>query len=103
MAKNTGEKLLELGLGAMVLTKEKVEKAVKTLEQKGKIGKTDAKKLIDQLIKKGEGAKKDLDKKMETVVKSVLKSMNLATKKEVDNLKAEIAKLKKSKPSKSKK
>ncbi|MBN1899387.1 MAG: hypothetical protein JW827_11465 [Spirochaetes bacterium] len=89
-----GKKLIELGLGALVLTKEAVKKTVVELEKQGKIGQKEAQKLFNELIKKGEAAKSDLDKKIQKGLENALKKMNLATKKEVDDLKAEITKLK---------
>ncbi|MDD5067115.1 MAG: phasin family protein [bacterium] len=93
--KKTGTTLLQLGLGALVLTKEKIEKAVEQIMEKGNISKSDARSLVNQLVDKGEKAEKELDRKLEKMLAGLMKKLDIPTQKDVNELRAEIEKLKK--------
>lgn len=93
--KNEAEKLLQLGLGAAMITKEAVEEAVNSLVKKGKIGKEDAKKVLADLSKKGKDAQSEISKSMDSAFKSMLKKLDIPTRDEVEELRKEIDKLKK--------
>ena len=93
--KNIAEKILELGIGTVVFTKEKVEQAIKTLEKKGEIGKKEAEKLIKELTRKGKEVKKEFQQKVEEAVEKALKKMNIPTRKEIEEIKKELEELKK--------
>ncbi len=84
-------KALNLGLGAIFLTKEKVQAVVDELVEKGEVGKEESRELFDRLMEKGETAGKNLEKS----VKNIMKEMELPTRKEFDELKSEIEQLKK--------
>ena len=87
--------LLNLGIGAAVMTKEKVEEVVNELVKKGEVGQDESKKLIDDLIEKGEKSKKDIEAQIEKTVKSVVEKLDISTKKEMEELKSEIEELRK--------
>ena len=87
--------LLNLGLGALVMTKEKVEEVVNELVKKGEIGQEEGKELINDLMEKGEKSKKEIEDQIEKTVKGVLGKLDISTKKEIEELKSEIEELKK--------
>jgi len=87
--------LLNLGLGALAMTKEKVEEVVNELVKKGEIGQEEGKELISELIEKGKRSKKEIEDQIEKTVKSVLGKLDISTKKEIEELKSEIEELKK--------
>lgn len=93
--KKTGSNLLQLGLGALILTKEKIESAVEQMAEKGKLGKAEARNLIDSLTRKGQEAQKDLSRGLEKLMETAMKKMRIPSQKEIDSLKAEIERLKK--------
>ena len=93
--KNIAEKILELGMGTVVFTQEKIEQAIRTLEKKGEIGKKEAEKLIEELTQKGKDIKKEFQQKVEEAVKNALKKMDIPTRKEVEEIKKELEELKK--------
>ncbi len=54
MLKSLGDGLLA-GLGAVVLTREKIEEATRKLVEKGRLSRDEAAKLNEELVEKGEG------------------------------------------------
>lgn len=87
--------LLNLGLGALAMTKEKAEQVVSELVKKGEIGQDEGKELINELIKKGEKSKKEIEEQIEKIVKNVIERLDISTKKEIKELKSEVEELKK--------
>lgn len=87
--------LLNLGLGALAMTKEKAEQVVSELVKKGEIGQDEGKELINELIKKGEKSKKEIEEQIEKIVKNVTERLDISTKKEIKELKSEVEELKK--------
>ena len=87
--------LLNLGLGALVMTKEKAEEVVNELVKKGEVGQEEGKKLIGELIEKGEKSKKEIEAQIEKIVKGITKKLDIPTRKELRELKVKIEQLKK--------
>ena len=87
--------LINLGLGALVITKEKAEEIVNELVKKGEVGQGEGKELINELIEKGEKSKKEIEDQIEKMVKGVLEELDISVKKEIKELKSEIEELKK--------
>lgn len=54
------KKAFYLGLGALSLTKEKAEKVIKELEEKGEMSREEGKEFLDEVVKKGEEQKKEI-------------------------------------------
>jgi polyhydroxyalkanoate synthesis regulator phasin len=85
------KKAVNLGLGAFVLTREKVEALVEELIEKGELGKDEGKELFDKLLAKGDEARKNVEK----TVKEFVDELELPSRKEFDSLKSDVEKLKK--------
>ena len=92
---DTFRELLDLGMGALSLTQERAEKAVKKLIRKGKLGKKEGSQIIRALIERGEKERKNLRIEFSKIAREVVGGLNLATKNEVQALRREVAKLKK--------
>ncbi len=92
---STLKNLFNLGLGTLITTKEKAEEVVDELIKKGEVGQEEGKELVDELIKKGEKTKKELEKQIKKITEEVLEKVNIGTRKEIEELKAEIKQLKK--------
>ena len=86
--------LVNLGLGAVVMTKEKAEEVAKELVKKGEVSQDEGKKLIDDLIKKGEESKKEIEDTIEKNVKNLIEKIDMPTRQEMNSLKSEIKQLK---------
>ena len=87
--------LVNLGLGAVVMTKEKTEEVVNELVKKGEVSQDEGKELINELIEKGEKGKKEIEGQIEKIVKGIVEKLDISTKKEIEELKSEIEELKK--------
>jgi polyhydroxyalkanoate synthesis regulator phasin len=81
------------GLGAAFLTKEKVEDLTKDLIEKGKMTQEEGKQFVDDLLRKSEKAKDQLDLWINKRVEDRINQLNLATKDEIAELQRKIEEL----------
>jgi polyhydroxyalkanoate synthesis regulator phasin len=81
------------GLGAAFLTKEKVEELTKDLIEKGKMSQEEGKQFVEDLLRKSEKAKDQLDLWINKRVEERINQLNLATKDEVAELQRKIEEL----------
>jgi polyhydroxyalkanoate synthesis regulator phasin len=84
-----------LGAGAAFVTKEKIEELKKDLIEKGKMTQDEGKQFVDDLLKKSEKARKDLEKRIQDTVVEQMKKMNVATGDDIADLKKQIRELRK--------
>ena len=75
------------------MTKEKVEKAVKDFAKENNLNKEEAKKLMDQVMKKSEETWKTVEEKAVEMQKAAIGKMNLVTKEDLKKLEDRIKKL----------
>lgn len=88
------KKALSLGIGALLVSKDKIEEVVNELVKKGELGQEEGKNLVNELIEKGESSMHEVEGKIEKIVQSVTEKLNLPTRKELNELKSEIEQLK---------
>lgn len=81
------------GMGAAFLTKEKIEELKGDLVQKGKISQEEGKQFVDELVKKSEKAKDQLDLWVIRRVEERIEKLNLATSDEVADLRRKVEEL----------
>jgi polyhydroxyalkanoate synthesis regulator phasin len=81
------------GIGAAFLTKEKIEDLGKDLIEKGKMSQDEGKQFVDELLRKSEKAKDQLDLWINKRVEDRINQLNLATKDEVAELRRKIEEL----------
>ncbi len=91
---NTIKQIFLAGAGLVSIGKDKAEKIAKELVKRGELAMKDQDKFVDDLLKKAEKAKKNFDKNLESTIKSVLKKLDLPSKKDINALKKEVEKLK---------
>ncbi len=82
--------LLSLGWGTFSLTREKAEKVVEYLIEKGDIGRRDARKAIKELVERGEEERAKFKDYLNGEMSGLLHKRNLATKAELHELKERI-------------
>jgi len=84
---------ISLGLGIVVESKEQIEKLVDELVKKGELSKGESTAVVNEIMEKGEVLRKKLDNIIQE--KMNLKSIGegAATKEEIQQLEARIAKL----------
>jgi len=87
------KKTMLAGVGLAAVTKDKVEELARELTEKGEMSEKEGKELIDELLKKSEQARKDLETKVEDTVRKVLGKMAVATKEDIDSLSERIKNL----------
>jgi polyhydroxyalkanoate synthesis regulator phasin len=81
------------GIGAAFLTKEKIEELKKDLVEKGKMSQEEGKQFVDDLLRRSEKAKDQLDLWINKRVEDRIKQLNLATKDEIAELQRKIEEL----------
>jgi len=84
--------LIYIGLGGALLAKEKVEKELNELVEKGKLNKEEAQKFIDEAKVKGKEEEKEVKERLKEAIREVLDEMDLATKKDIEALNKAIKK-----------
>ena len=84
---------LYVGLGAAFLTKEKIEELKADLIEKGKMSQEEGKQFVDDLLRKSEKAKDQLELWINKRVEDRIKQLNLATKDEIAELERKIEEL----------
>ena len=84
--------LITIGLGGALLAKEKVEKELSELVDKGKLNKEEAQSFIDKAKVKGEEEEKEFKAHLKEVIKETLDEMDLATKEDIKALLEEMKK-----------
>lgn len=91
------KRFLLASVGAVVLAQEEIEEFVNRLVEKGEIGVKDGKKLIEETFKKRREQAKDgidkVEKQIDDRVIQILDKMNVATKKDVDDIQKTLEKL----------
>lgn len=85
--------VLYAGIGAAFLTKEKIEELQDDLIEKGKLSREEGKQFVDDLWRKSEKAKDQLDLWISKRVEDRVNQLNLATKDEVAELQRKIEEL----------
>jgi len=85
--------VLYAGVGAAFLTKEKIEELNGELIEKGKLTREEGKQFVDDLIKRSEKAKDELELWINKRVEERVNQLDLATKDEVADLKRQVEEL----------
>jgi polyhydroxyalkanoate synthesis regulator phasin len=89
------KKGLLAGLGAVVVTKERVEKATQKLVDEGKISADEAEKLASELIESGEKQWHEVQAKITESVKRATENLNFCSRREYEELKSRVEALEK--------
>ncbi|BAH08120.1 phasin family protein [Clostridium kluyveri] len=80
---NIFEKSIDLGIGTLIYSREKIEEMVDKLVNKGEIAKKDAHQFTYDLVKKGEEQRAQIKSIVKDEVAEVLNSMNIARKEDI--------------------
>jgi len=87
------KKALLIGMGAAVLTREKIENFLNELSKAPE--KVTIEELLSQLIKKGEETRNELEQRIGEKVKEIIKQTSLVTKEDILKLERKIEELEK--------
>ncbi len=77
---NTFEKSINIGLGLLLYSREKVEELVEELVGKGEVAKKDARQFAGELMQRGEEQREELKKLIQNEVIKALDHVNVAQK-----------------------
>jgi len=80
---NSLEKSVNLGLGLLVYSREKIEELVEELVSKGEVAKKDARQFAGELVARGEEQREELKKLIQSEVTKALDTANIAKKEDV--------------------
>jgi polyhydroxyalkanoate synthesis regulator phasin len=80
---NSLEKSINLGLGLMVYSREKIEELVEELVGKGEVAKKDARQFAGELVARGEEQREELKKLIQSEVIKALENVNIARKEDI--------------------
>jgi len=86
-------KMFLAGVGFAAMTKDKIDEHIKELVEKGKLTEKEGREMADDMLKKSKQAKEDLEKQVEKLVQQTLGTLQIPSKKEVEELAARIEKL----------
>ena len=81
------------GLGAIFLTKDKIEKVTRKMVDEAKISKEDAQSLKEDLYKTGEKEWSEMEGFFSGVIKKIMQGLDLSTRKDMDELNKKIEEL----------
>lgn len=79
----TLEKSIDLGVGLLLYSREKIEELVEELVRKGEVAKKDAKDFTAELIRQGQEQREELKKLIQGEVAKVLNDLNIAKKEDL--------------------
>ncbi|MDI6725380.1 MAG: hypothetical protein QMD32_00315 [Smithellaceae bacterium] len=90
------KKSIMAGAGLAMMTAEKTQEFFDEMVKKGELSEKEAKDALSDLLEKSKQLRKDMEEKMEKAVTSVLQRLQAPSRAEVEELKARIAQLEKS-------
>ena len=94
MLEKIGKGLLA-GLGAVLLTKEKVEEVGRKMVKEAKLSDEDARRLTKELVETGERQWEEMDKTVTESLRKGLEKMDVASRKGLEEVKARLDNLEK--------
>jgi len=90
MLLDTLKKTLYAGVGMAFLTRDKIEEMANKLAEEAKLGESEGKKFIDEILKKSEEAKSSFQRAVDSGVAAALERMNVARDRDLKALEARV-------------
>ncbi|MEF3301542.1 phasin family protein [Paenibacillus sp. GYB003] len=87
------KKMLALGIGITVASKEKIESVVDELVKKGEVAPAESKELVARLIEKGEESRQEMGRTMRETMQKLLAELDVATKQDIERLEQRLDRL----------
>jgi polyhydroxyalkanoate synthesis regulator phasin len=87
------QKALYVGVGAALMTKEKIEAMGRRIAQEAKLSEAEGKKLVDDLVKRSEDARASIEKMVKSGIDAALKGLDLPTREEFKKMEKRIRQL----------
>lgn len=83
-------RFLHFGLGALILTRDRVEKVMNEMVDRGEINKEEAKQFVDEAIKKGIEEKEELRKLIRQEHAEIRSQFGFVGRKDLEALEARV-------------
>ena len=90
---NLLEQGLLLGLGALDITREKVEQLLDELVRQGKVQREEGKKLVAEILERGEKQRQELQATIKSELKGLLEQSELVSRRDLERLEARVTAL----------
>ena len=84
------QKVINLGFGALIVTKENVEELIDEMVKKGEIKKDEAKEQVNELFKKVLSSRKEIVSTIEKIVENVLHKLDIPTRNELQQMQKKL-------------
>jgi len=84
---------VDLGLGALLLTKEAAQKAVDELVHKGEVSREEGKRLVERMLERGKEQKEHMEQMIREAVDKALEKADVARGSDLRDARARIAEL----------
>lgn len=78
------------GVGLAVMTKEKVEELGRDLAEQAKLGESEGREFVDNLMKQSENARGEFETRVDALVKKAVEGLNLVHKDDVAKLQQRV-------------
>ena len=91
--KETLKNILYTGIGIAFLTKDKIEELKADLVEKGRISQEEGRQFVDDLLRRSEKARDQLDLWINKRVEERIEQFNLATRDELTDLRRQVEEL----------
>jgi polyhydroxyalkanoate synthesis regulator phasin len=88
-------KSLVTGLGAVLLTKDRIEEITRRWVEETRMSREDADRLVDELTAAGQNQWSSVETSIKDAVRKALSTMDIGSRRELEKLKAEISNLQK--------
>ena len=89
--RDLAEETVLAGVGAVVLTKERVDELVDELTRKGKLTREDARELVDDMVGRWRGDALRLGERASSTLGGVFREVGLVTRREYEELELRLA------------
>lgn len=80
------KKAIDLGVGALFMTKENIEELIDDMVKNGEIKREEAKAQVNEIIKKILSSKKEIESRTEVIVEKVLHKLDIPTRQELQRM-----------------
>ncbi len=84
------KKAMYMGVGMAELTREKLEEFSREMIEKGELSEKEGRRLVDEMLRKSEEARKSLEKKVDATVEKALGRINIATRDDLEELEKKL-------------
>lgn len=87
---DTLKKTMYAGVGLAFLTRDKIEEMARKLAEEAKLGESEGKKFVDEILKKSEEAKASFQRTVDSAVSAAMERVDVARNRDLKALEARV-------------